>query len=117
MTVSNTDPPLFNMIQTDFRCSTSADPISNPPLTCSAVTPATTHQEKQTPGAAVADRTEDSPGPAPAPETELLPSDLSSDWPTGRDGKHENTGDGRKDGGGVGQTITTTRRVIVAHKS
>lgn len=24
-----------------------------------------------------------SPGPAPAPEPELLPSDLSSDWPTG----------------------------------
>lgn len=74
------------------------------------------HQEKQTPGTSVADRTEDSPGPAPAPEPELLPSDLSSDWPTGRDGKHENTGDGRKDGGG-GQTITTTRRVIVAYKS
>lgn len=29
---------------------------------------------------------EDSPGPAPAPEPELLPSDLSSDWPTGREG-------------------------------
>lgn len=31
-------------------------------------------------------KTEDSPGPAPAPEPELLPSDLSSDWPTGREG-------------------------------
>lgn len=29
---------------------------------------------------------EDSPGPAPAPEPELLPSDLSSDWPTGGEG-------------------------------
>lgn len=29
---------------------------------------------------------EDSPGPAPAPEPEMLPSDLSSDWPTGREG-------------------------------
>lgn len=29
---------------------------------------------------------EDSPGPDPAPEPELLPSDLSSDWPTGGEG-------------------------------
>lgn len=34
----------------------------------------------------LASETEDSPGPVPAPEPELLPSDLSSDWPTGREG-------------------------------
>lgn len=31
-------------------------------------------------------KAEDSPGPDPAPEPELLPSDLSSDWPTGGEG-------------------------------
>ena len=34
----------------------------------------------------VCGKMEDSPGPDPAPEPELLPSDLSSDWPTGREG-------------------------------
>lgn len=74
------------------------------------------HQEKQTPGTSVADRTEDSPGPAPAPEPELLPSDLSSDWPTGRDGKHENTGDGRKDGGGGSNNHNHTQGYSCAQK-
>lgn len=31
-------------------------------------------------------KADDSPGPDPAPEPELLPSDLSSDWPTGGEG-------------------------------
>lgn len=31
-------------------------------------------------------KAEDSPGPDPAPEPRLLPSDLSSDWPTGGEG-------------------------------
>lgn len=51
----------------------------------------------------LAGETEDSPGPAPAPETELLPSDLSSDWPTGREGGMVNMKiQGMEDGGRKG---------------
>lgn len=48
----------------------------------------------------LASETEDSPGPAPAPDPELLPSDLSSDWPTGREGGMVNMKiQGMEDGG------------------
>lgn len=51
--------------------------------------------------------TEDSPGPAPAPEPELLPSDLSSDWPTGREGGMVNVKiQGMEDGGRRGSNNT-----------
>lgn len=51
-------------------------------------------------------KAEDSPGPDPAPEPELLPSDLSSDWPTGGEGGMVNM---KIKGGEGGRTIKTTQ--------
>lgn len=58
----------------------------------------------------------DSPGPAPAPEPELLPSDLSSDWPTGREGGMVNMKIyGMVDGGRKGSNSKNHTQGLVAH--
>lgn len=61
---------------------------------------------------------EDSPGPAPAPEPELLPSDLSSDWPTGREGGMVNVKiQGMEDGGRRGSNNKNHTQGLVAHEN
>lgn len=50
-------------------------------------------------GAMLSFTKQNSPGPVPAPEPEMLPSDLSSDWPTTRKvGMVNMTGEGGKEG-------------------
>lgn len=66
----------------------------------------------------LAGETEDSPGPAPAPEPELLPSDLSSDWPTGREGGMVNVKiQGMGHGGRRGSNNKNHTWGLVAHEN
>lgn len=66
----------------------------------------------------IAGNTEDSPGPAPAPEPELLPSDLSSDWPTGREGGIVNMKiQGMEDGARRGSNSKNHTYGLVAHEN
>lgn len=75
-------------------------------------------QWHQPPTLSLAGETEDSPGPAPAPETELLPSDLSSNWPTGREGGMVNMKtQGMEDGRKRGSNNKNHTQGLVAHEN
>lgn len=65
-----------------------------------------------------AGETEDSPGPAPAPDPELVPSDLSSDWPTGREGGMVNMKiQGMEDEGRRGSNSENHTQGLVAYEN